>query len=140
MENPTQPKSEAAPATRQPYPVPTSCGPLWVGLIVEPVTTVCPVTINCVPDELIWLRDADHAERVCKARKVTQAVFEWNGTRVQVDFADAESFADFVAGCRDELAFNRPVFDSEAEERLTEDAIRFLYAESERRDQEGGRA
>lgn len=137
MENQNQPTSEATPAThnnqpkgdvRNPYPLPTSCGPLWVGLTVLPLAGQQDV----FDVELIWLRDFEHAERLCAERVVQQVVFEWNGTRVQTDYADAESFADFVNGCRDELALNPPVFDGPAEERLIRDAVCFLYADSER--------
>lgn len=128
MENPTQPTSEATTATRNPYPFPTSCGPLWIGLTVLPLAGQQDV----FDVELIWLRDAEHAERLCAERVVQQVVFEWNGTRVLTDYADAESFADFVNGCRDELALNPPVFDGEAEEKVIRDTIRLLYAESER--------
>lgn len=136
MENPTQPTSEATTATHNNQPkgdaTPTHYGPVWVGLHVEPEAT------RVLDAEIIWIGtagpgfDFDRAERICQGRKVYQVVFNFEKTTIEVDFADAESFADFVNGCRDELAFDRPVFDSPAEERLTEDAIRFLYAESER--------
>jgi hypothetical protein len=130
MENPTQPTSEATPATHNNQP--KGDGHPWVGLHVEP----CAHALH--DSELIWLGvagrgfDFERAERLCTVRKVYQVVFEYDGTRVQADFNESESFADFVAGCRDELALNPPTFDSEAEEKVIRDTIRLLYAESER--------
>jgi hypothetical protein len=113
------------------FPFPTSAGPLWIGLRAPADR---PQDVN--DDVLFWLRDAEHAERICAERVIHQVIFERDGTRVATDYADAESFADFVAGCRDELAFNPPTFDGPAEESLIKDAVRLLYAAT----QEGGRA
>ena len=104
----------------------------WVGLHVEP----CAHALH--DSELIWLGvagrgfDFERAERLCAVRKVYQVVFQYDGTTVNADYADAESFGDWLAGCRDELVFNPPTFDSQAEEKLTRDAITQLYAETER--------
>ena len=104
----------------------------WVGLHVEP----CAHALH--DSELIWLGvagrgfDFERAERLCTVRKVYQVVFQYDGTTIETDYNDAESFADFVACCRDELALNPPVFDGEAEEKVIRDTIRLLYAESER--------
>ena len=111
---------------------PTPYGPLWVGLHVEPEAA------RVLDAEIIWLGaagrgfDFARAERICAGRKVYKVIFNYEKTTVEIDFADAESFADFVNGCRDELALNPPFWDSAAEERLTVDAVRFLYAEGER--------
>lgn len=136
MENPTQPKSEGTTPTHNPRNVfaetGSTSGHPWVGLHVEP----CAHALH--DSELIWIGvagrgfDFERAERLCAARKVYQVVFQYDKTTVQTDYADAESFADFVNGCRDELALNPPVFDGEAEEKVIRDTIRLLYAESER--------
>lgn len=104
----------------------------WVGLYVEPEAE------RVLDAELLWIGvagrgfDFDRAERICAGRKVYRVVFQYDGTTIETDYADAESFADFVAGCRDELALNPPTFDGEAEEKVIRDTIRLLYAESER--------
>jgi hypothetical protein len=135
MENQTN-KSEATPATHNPRNVFTETGSTgghpWVGLHVEPEAG------RVLDAELIWIGvagrgfDFDRAERLCAARKVYRVVFQYDGTTIETDYADAETFADFVAGCRDELALNPPTFDGEAEEKVIRDTIRLLYAESER--------
>ena len=111
---------------------PTPSGLPWVGVHVEP----CPHALH--DSEIIWLGvagrgfDFERAERICSVRKVYQVLFEYDGTRVQTDYADAGSFLDFIHGCRDELVFNPPVFDGPAEEKVIRDTVRLLYAESER--------
>lgn len=132
MNNMSEENQHARPAASEAYESPVSLGPIWVGLVVEPVTTVCPVTLKCIRDELIWVRDLNHATRVCKHRQVRQVVVEWQGRRVAIDYADAESFADFINGCRDELALNPPTFDDATDERLVRDAIALAYSHLER--------
>lgn len=136
MENQTNPKSEATPATHNPRNVFAETGNTgghpWVGLHVEPCAD------RVLDGEVIWLGvagrgfDFARAERICAVRKVYQVVFQYDGTTVNTDYADAPTFVDFVNGCRDELALNAPVFDGPAEEKVIRDTIRLLYAESER--------
>lgn len=102
-------------------------GPLWVGVHVEPCAE------RVLDSELIWFGavganlDLDRAERICAGRKVYQVVFERNNVRVQVDFTEGDTFADWIACRRDELAIDDPAFDSEAECAIAHDAIRELY-------------
>ena len=136
MENPNKPKSEPTTGTHNPRNVFAETGNTgghpWVGLHVEPCAD------RVLDGEVIWLGvagrgfDFARAERICAARKVYQVVFQYETTNIQTDYENAESFADFVACCRDELALNSPAFDSEADEKIARDTIRLLYAENER--------
>jgi len=116
----------------EPTPTPPHAGLPWVGLHVEP----CAHALHDA--EIIWLGvagrgfDFERAGRLCTVRKVYQVLFEYDGTRVQADFNESESFADFITCCRDELAFNPPAFDSEAAEKVIRDTIRLLCAEEVR--------
>jgi hypothetical protein len=112
------------------FPFPTTGGPLWLGVHVEPEAE------RVLDSELIWLRDAEHAERVCAGRKVCHVILERAGTRATIDFCGAESFAEFVELCHDEITHVQPDFDDPGEEALCKDAVRLLYAAT----QEGRRA
>jgi hypothetical protein len=100
-------------------------GPLWVGVHVKPMANH--------ETEVIWFGaagpgiDLERSERICRNREVLTVVFERNNVRVEVDFTDGETFADWIACRRDELAFDDPAFDSEAERAIAHDAIRELY-------------
>jgi hypothetical protein len=110
-------------------PFPTSGGPLWVGLRVPADR---PQDVQ--DDVLIWLRDAEHAERICAERVVDCVILERAGTRATIDYCGAESFAEFVELCQDELTHVQPDFDDPGEEALCKDAVRLLYAATQEGD------
>ena len=121
MENTNKLTSEATTATHN-YKA-----PLWIGLHVEP----CAARV--LDSELLWLGVADQgfdierAERLCQARKVYQVLFQRGDVQVQVDFEDGDTFKDWIACRRDELARDCPAFDTEDESRLAHEAVAALH-------------
>lgn len=100
--------------------------PLWIGLYVMPLDWPRDT-------ELLWLGatgqgfDIERAERLCQARKVYQVLFDRGDVRVQIDFEDGDTFKDWVACRRDELARDCPTFDTEDESQLAHEAVAALH-------------
>ena len=107
------------------FPFKTTEGLLWVGVEALPLGGQKDV----LDFELIWPRDVEHAEALCSVRVIQSVVFERAGKRVRIDYG-SESFSDFMEVCRWELAFND--WDDEEEEALTREALRLLYAATEK--------
>jgi hypothetical protein len=121
------------------FPFPTTGGPLWLG--VEVVNRTDRDDTLCAAHggrRLIWLRDLAHAESVCFDPYPTCEplclILERAGTRATIDFCGAESFAEFVELCHDEITHVQPDFDDPGEEALCKDAVRLLHAATQKGD------
>lgn len=118
------------------FPIKTPEGLLWVGVeVVNRTDTDDTLAAAAGGRRLIWLRDLAAAEDVCAnalpTREPLSIIFQRVRTTVTIDYG-SPSFADFVDACRWELAFNPPDWDDPRQEELTRDAVRLLYAATEK--------